>query len=124
MLPNTGERLRFLMDHIYPATAKPYSQAQLAELISTADNPVSQQQIHGLLSGRTKNPSFKLISQISSFFGVPLEFFDTDDEEVWERYTWWITHLRQQADMTDLQAARANRFREIRRQKWRKRPSS
>lgn len=113
--PPLADRLQFLFDYVYPAQGAPYTQAKAAQKASTDEVLVTTQQIHGILSGRTKSPQFSTVATLADFFNVPLDFFWTGDEDTWNEYVRWIKTVRERMDSTDLFAARSDRWQEIRR---------
>lgn len=119
--PTMAERLKILIEHVYPAGGQPYSQARIAELASTAEHAITTQQIQGIVAGRTKHPSFDTIAGLAEFFKVPLDYFATSDPETWESYVRWIKLMRERADSTEMYAPRLSRWRQIKESRLKRR---
>nr|WP_172688415.1 helix-turn-helix transcriptional regulator [Corynebacterium glutamicum] len=113
-------RLQLLFDKLYPAGGSPYTVAKVAELASTPDVPVTAQQIHGILNGKTHRPSFATIVALANFFNVPLEYFSTTDEDTWKSYESHILTLHERINDTSLLAARTSHFYSLREQRRRR----
>jgi hypothetical protein len=120
MTPDIKHRLQILFDNLYPAGGEPYSISRVAQLASSEECPVTAQQIHGILSGRTKRPSFATVAALASFFKVPLEFFSTTDETAWRSYETHVRTLHSRVNDTSLLAARTNRWYDLREQRRKK----
>lgn len=73
------EKVNWLIDQAHPGGRGPYTNAEVAELITrTTGEPVSHTTIWKLRNGKTQDPHKRLIAAMARTFGVPPAFFFDD----------------------------------------------
>jgi transcriptional regulator with XRE-family HTH domain len=73
------EKVNWLVDQAHPGGRGPYTNAEVAELITrTTGEPVSHTTIWKLRNGKTQDPHKRLIEAMARTFGVPPAFFFDD----------------------------------------------
>ena len=82
-LRTLADKVNWLIDRAHPPGRGPYSNAEVAELITKASGiEVSYTTVWKLRNGKAKNPQKRLIEALAKTFGVPPAFFfdDYDDQ--------------------------------------------
>ena len=70
------EKVNWLIDQAHPGGRRPYTNAEVAELITrTTGESVSHSTIWKLRNGQTQDPHKRLIEAMARAFGVPPAFF-------------------------------------------------
>jgi transcriptional regulator with XRE-family HTH domain len=73
------QKVNWLIDQAHPGGRGPYTNAEVAELITrTTGEPVSHTTIWKLRNGKTQDPHKRLIEAMARTFGVPPAFFFDD----------------------------------------------
>jgi transcriptional regulator with XRE-family HTH domain len=79
LLRTLTEKVNWLIDSAHPGGRGPYTNAEVAELITrTTGEPVSHSTIWKLRNGKTQDPHKRLIEAMARTFGVPPAFFFDD----------------------------------------------
>lgn len=75
-----AERVDWLFKAVHPPNRGPYSDKEVAERIGEiTGEPVSHSAIWKLRTGKTVNPTLRVIEGLSKFFSVPPAFFFEDE---------------------------------------------
>ena len=78
-LRTLADKVNWLVDRAHPGGRGPYTNAEVAELITrTTGEPVSHSTIWKLRNGKTRDPHKRLIEAMAKTFGVPPAFFFDD----------------------------------------------
>jgi transcriptional regulator with XRE-family HTH domain len=78
-LRTLADKVNWLIDHAHPQGRGPYSNAELAEMITKAGGvEVSYTHVWKLRNGKAQNPQKKLIEALAKTFHVPPAFFFDD----------------------------------------------
>jgi ESX-1-secreted protein regulator len=83
VLRTLADKVNWLIDRAHPAGRGPYSNNEIAALITkTTGEDVSYTTIWKLRNGQAQNPQKRLIEALAKTFGVPPAFFfdDYDDQ--------------------------------------------
>ncbi|MBO0803221.1 MAG: hypothetical protein J2P25_09125 [Nocardiopsaceae bacterium] len=77
-----NKKIAWLIRHMWPADQPPAeSDRDVARVISEATGEkMSYSLIWQLRTGRAANPTFKVLTALSSFFGVPVGYFDDGEQ--------------------------------------------
>lgn len=91
--PPFAERLRFLIDHVYPRGRGPYTQTEVVDKIRAAGGRMTTGYLSQLLSGKRKAPSLPTVTEIATVFQVPIDFFGPVQsyEQLREHIEWMCT---------------------------------
>ena len=76
-----AQRLDRLFRSVHPEDRKPFTPAEVADAINDAagERVTSGTYLWQLRTGRRDNPTYKVITGLSQFFGVPPTYFFPDD---------------------------------------------
>jgi transcriptional regulator with XRE-family HTH domain len=78
-LRTLADKMNWLIDRVHPQGRGPYSNAELAEMITKASGvEVSYTTVWKLRTGKAQNPQKKLIEALAKTFHVPPAFFFDD----------------------------------------------
>jgi transcriptional regulator with XRE-family HTH domain len=78
-LRTLADKVNWLVDRVHPQGRGPYSNAELAEMITKASGvEVSYTTVWKLRNGKAQNPQKKLIEALAKTFHVPPAFFFDD----------------------------------------------
>src|SRR4051812_18384681 len=78
-LRTLADKVNWLIDRVHPQGRGPYSNAELAEMITKASGvEVSYTTVWKLRNGKAQNPQKKLIEALAKTFHVPPAFFFDD----------------------------------------------
>lgn len=77
-----ARRLQHLYDTVHPAGRKPYSDREVAEAVNEAagEQITGRTYLYQLRTGRSANPTYKLLIGLARFFGVPPTYFFSEEE--------------------------------------------
>jgi transcriptional regulator with XRE-family HTH domain len=82
VLRTLADKVNWLIDRAHPAGRGPYSNNEIAALITkTTGEDVSYTTIWKLRNGQAQNPQKRLIEALAKTFGVPPAFFFDDYDE-------------------------------------------
>jgi transcriptional regulator with XRE-family HTH domain len=82
VLRTLADKVNWLIDRAHPAGRGPYSNGEIAALITkTTGEDISYTTIWKLRNGQAQNPQKRLIEALAKTFGVPPAFFDDYDEQ-------------------------------------------
>ena len=82
VLRTLADKVNWLIDRAHPAGRGPYSNSEIAALITkTTGEDVSYTTIWKLRNGQAQNPQKRLIEALAKTFGVPPAFFFDDYDE-------------------------------------------
>ena len=77
--PPFAERLRFLIDNVHPRGRGPYSQTEVVDMIRAGGGRMTTGYLSQLLSGKRKAPSLPTVTELATFFRVPIDYFGPED---------------------------------------------
>lgn len=72
-------RLNTLFERIRKPDKTRYSLREVADAVTAAGEPISHAYIGQLRSGEKDNPNLKHLRALAQFFGVPVEYFTSED---------------------------------------------
>ena len=77
-----ARRLQHLYDTVHPAGRKPYSDREVAEAVNAAarEKVTGRTYLYQLRTGRSGNPTYKLLIGLARFFGVSPTYFFSEEE--------------------------------------------
>lgn len=113
-------RLQFLVDYVYPADRGPYTADEIAGFTAKSSFKVSSTDVSNILSGELTAPNGHQLRALAQVFEVPIEFFETTNQQEWDSYVTWIKKVRERLSPAELHAARIDNWFE-KRQKRRER---
>jgi transcriptional regulator with XRE-family HTH domain len=74
-----ADRLNVLFERIRKPDKSRYSLREVADAITAAGEPISHAYIGQLRSGEKDNPNLRHLRGLARFFGVPVEYFTSDE---------------------------------------------
>lgn len=100
-----GQRLQFLIEHVYPRNGQPETIPQVARGIAKMGYPICSDTLTSLVEGSTQNPTTATISAIASYYKIPPSALTNDRE--WESLRAWLIETRKHLDSPNIRVARA-----------------
>lgn len=99
--PDTAERLRFLRAHAYREGSKPYTYAQLSQLLDERGISITGRALNDLFNGKVARPKNQVLAGLADIFGVDPDVF-TYDASKWAEVEEWLTVSRQMLEDSKL----------------------
>lgn len=100
-----GQRLQFLLDHVYPRNGQPETVAQVARGIAKMGHPIRPDTLSAIMDGSTQKPTTATISAIAAYYKIPPAALTNDRE--WESLRAWLIETRKHLDSPNIRVARA-----------------
>ncbi|GAA3741716.1 helix-turn-helix transcriptional regulator [Plantactinospora mayteni] len=100
-----ADRLNRLFASVVPAGRGPYTEAEVAAALASADDArtISSRYVHMLRTGQRDNPSMKVMDGLARFFGVPPGYFFDDQTAL--QVTSDLERLAQIKELNEVQQA-------------------
>ncbi|MGI5213847.1 hypothetical protein [Plantactinospora sp. CA-290183] len=100
-----ADRLNRLFASVVPAGRGPYTEAEVAAALASADDArtISSRYVHMLRTGQRDNPSMKVMDGLARHFGVPPGYFF--DDQTAQQVTSDLERLAQIKELNEVQQA-------------------
>lgn len=90
-----AQRLRFLMEHVYPRGRGPYTQTEIVDMIRAAGGRMTTGYLSQLRSGKRKTPGVSTLQELCDVFRVPLDYFGSEESHTEiRRHIEWMAAIR------------------------------